>query len=74
MRDVLSRSIAGVIQSLTEQLRQAQDEVADKLFAAGPVQSADSQPLLQRITRLRERLLQESAKVAGEVRALLTAD
>ncbi len=73
MRDVLSVH-RGAIQSLTEQLRQAQDEVADKLFAAGPVQSADPQPLLQRITRLRERLPQESAKVAGEVRALLTAD
>lgn len=73
VRDVLSAH-RGTIRSLTEQLRQAQDEVADKLFAAGPLQPADLQPSLQRITSLREQLLQESAKVAVEVRALLTAD
>jgi hypothetical protein len=73
MRDVLAAHRA-VIRGLTEQLRQAQDEVADKLFAAGAVQPTDLQPLLQRITQLREQLLQESAKVAVEARALLSAD
>ena len=37
------------LRSLTDQLRQAQDEVADRLFAAGAVQGADLQPALQRI-------------------------
>jgi Spy/CpxP family protein refolding chaperone len=73
VRDVLTAH-RGAIRSLTEQLRQAQDEVADRLFVPGPVQPADLQSSLQRITQLREQLLQESAKVAVEVRALLTAD
>jgi uncharacterized membrane protein len=64
----------GTIRSLTEQLRQAQEEVADKLFAPGPLQAADLQPSLQRITSVREQLLQESAQVVVEVRALLTPD
>jgi Spy/CpxP family protein refolding chaperone len=73
VRDVLSAH-RGAIRSLAEQLRQAQDDVADRLFVPGPVQSADLQSSLQRITQLREQLLQESVKVAIEVRALLTAD
>jgi Spy/CpxP family protein refolding chaperone len=62
------------LRSLTDQLRQAQDEVADRLFAAGAVQGADLQPALQRIGQLRDQLLQESAQAAMEVRALLTPD
>jgi Spy/CpxP family protein refolding chaperone len=57
-----------------EQLRRAQDELADKLLAAGPVQSADLQPQLQQIGQLREQLLQDSAQIALEVRAVLTAE
>lgn len=57
-----------------EQLRRAQDELADKLLAAGPVQSADLQPQLQQIGQLREQLLQDSAQIALEVRAVLTPE
>ena len=41
-----------------EQLRRAQDELADKLLAARPIQTADLQPQLQQIGQLREQLLQ----------------
>jgi Spy/CpxP family protein refolding chaperone len=57
-----------------EQLQRAQDELADKLLAAGPVQSADLQPQLQQIGQLREQLLQDSAQIALEVRAILTPE
>lgn len=61
-------------QPVVAQLRQAQNDLADKLFAPGPVQEADLQPQLQKIVRLREQLLLESAKTVLEVRALLTSD
>jgi Spy/CpxP family protein refolding chaperone len=57
-----------------EQLRRAQDELADKLLAAGPIQTADLQPQLQQIGQLREQLLQDSALIALEVRAVLTPE
>ena len=57
-----------------EQLRRAQDELADKLLAAGHVQSADLQPQLLQIGQLREQLLQDSAQIALEVRAVLTPE
>ena len=57
-----------------EQLRRAQDELADKLLSAGPVQNTDLQPQLQQIGQLREQLLQDSAQIALEVRAVLTPD
>ena len=62
------------LKGLTDQLRQVQDELADKLFQSGAVQGADLQPLLQRIGQLRDQLLQESAQTAMEVRALLTPE
>jgi Spy/CpxP family protein refolding chaperone len=60
--------------ALVAQLRQAQDELADKLFAPGPLKEADLQPQLQRIAQLRQQLLQESTRVALDVRALLTQE
>ena len=51
-----------------------QDELADKLLTAGPVQNTDLQPLLQQIGQLREQLLQDSAQIALEVRAVLTPE
>ena len=57
-----------------EQLRRAQDELADKLLAAGPVQTPDIQPQLQQIGQLREQLLQDSAQIALEVRTVLTPE
>ncbi len=60
--------------STLEQLRQAQQELADRLTAPGEIQAADIQPQLQRIAQLREQLLQGSAQVALEVRAVLTPE
>jgi len=59
---------------LIEQLRQAQQELGDKLLAPGQVQAADLQPQLQRISRLRDQLAQDSASAALEVRAVLTPE
>ena len=56
------------------QLRQAQEELADKLFGLGLLKEADLQPQLQKIVQLREQLMLESARVALEVRALLTPE
>jgi Spy/CpxP family protein refolding chaperone len=57
-----------------EQLRRAQEELADKLIAPGQVQVADVQPQLQQIGQLREQLLQNSAQIALDVRAILTPE
>ena len=62
------------MRTLTEQLRQAQDAMTDKLFAPGPVQVADLQPWVQKVAQLRTQLLQESSQIALEVRALLTPE
>jgi len=61
-------------QALVAQLRQAQEELADKLFVPGILKEVDLQPQLQKIAQLREQLMQESAKLALEVRALLTPE
>ena len=63
-----------VTRNTVEQLRRAQDELADKLLGPTPVQGADLQPLLKQIAGLREQLLQDSAQIALEVRAVLTPE
>ncbi len=63
-----------VTRNSAEQLRRAQDELADKLLAAGPVAAADLEPLLKQIASLREQLLQDSAQIALEVRGVLTPE
>jgi Spy/CpxP family protein refolding chaperone len=77
-QDVKVRAILAnhraVTRNTVEQLRRAQDELADKLLTAGSVQSADLQPLLKQIASLREQLLQDSAQIALEVRAVLTPE
>jgi Spy/CpxP family protein refolding chaperone len=63
-----------VTRNTVEQLRRAQDELADKLLGPVAVQTADLQPLLKQIAGLREQLLQDSAQIALEVRAVLTPE
>lgn len=63
-----------VTRNTVEQLRRAQDELADKLLGTAPMQVADLQPLLKQIAALREQLLQDSAQIALEVRAVLTPE
>ena len=72
VREVLAARRAAS-QALVAQLRQAQEELADRLFAPG-LKEDDVQPQLQKITQLREQLMQESAKIALEVRGLLTPE
>jgi len=60
--------------STMEQLRKAQEELADKLITPGQVQAADVQPQLQQIGQLREQLLHDSAQIALDVRAILTPE
>lgn len=59
---------------LIEQLRQAQQELGAKLLAPGTVQTSDLQPLLLRISQLRDSLALDSAQAALEVRAVLTPE
>ena len=60
--------------SLKQQLRQAEDELAEKLLAPGSVHAADVQPQLQRIAQLRDQLLRDSTQAAIDIRALLTPE
>jgi Spy/CpxP family protein refolding chaperone len=62
------------VRALIRDLRQAQDDLADKLLAAGQPQLAELQPQLSKISQLRDRLLHESAQVTIEIRALLTPE
>lgn len=61
------------IAPINEQLRQAQEELVDKVVSQTKMEEADLAPHLQRITRLREQLLQENIHVVVEVRGLLTS-
>lgn len=73
VRAILSAHRAAA-RPLIEQLRQAQQELGGKLLAPGPVQVADLQPQLQRISQLRDQLAHDSASAALEVRAVLTPE
>jgi len=73
VREILTARRAAS-RALIGQLRQAQRELADRLFAPGNLQGADLGPQLQRIASLREQLVQENAKIALEVRAILTPE
>src|SRR5215470_8665269 len=62
------------VRPLVQNLRHAQQALADKLLAPGTVGMADAQPQLNTINQLRGQLLQNSAQAALDIRALLTAD
>src|SRR5437870_13058541 len=57
--------------ALIDQLRQAQRELADRMFAPGNLQEADLGPQLQRIASRREQLAQANGKAAAEGPAIL---
>ena len=73
VRGILSTHRAAT-RPLIEQLRQAQQELGAKLVAPGPLQPADLQPQLGRISQLRDQLAQDGAQAALEVRAVLTPE
>jgi len=60
--------------ALSQQLRQSEDELAEKLLAPGSVNMADVQPQLQRIAQLREQILRDSTQAALDTRGLLTPE
>lgn len=61
-------------QTLVEQLKQAEDKLADQIVSVGPLRASDVQPQLDRIIQLRQQLLQEAARVSLEIRSVLTPD
>jgi Spy/CpxP family protein refolding chaperone len=73
VRGILSAHRAAT-RPLIDQLRQAQQELGAKLLAPGPLQPADLQPQLGRISQLRDQLAQDGAQAALEVRAVLTPE
>ena len=61
-------------QTLFGQLRTAQGEVTNKLFAPGEIKAEDLTSQVQQVTQLRGQLLQEGLKTALEVRGVLTPE
>jgi Spy/CpxP family protein refolding chaperone len=62
------------LRNLFQQMRQTHEELSDKMLTPGDLQSADLTPYVQRLTQLREQLMQEGVKVALQVRAVLTPE
>jgi Spy/CpxP family protein refolding chaperone len=62
------------LQRLRGQLRVAQEQLADRLYAPGPAKPEDLAPLTQQIGQLREQLGREALQTALEIRAVLTAE
>ena len=60
------------LRSLLEQLRKAEDDLADRLF--GGAASSEVHAAVARISQLRDELLQESTRAALEVRAVLSPE
>jgi Spy/CpxP family protein refolding chaperone len=60
--------------TLFSELQVAHKDVADKLFAPGTLGVEDLATQMQRVTQLREQLMQEGLKVALEVRGVLTPE
>ena len=61
-------------ETLLRELKAAREQLAEKLYASGPVKAEDLAPLTEQIGKLREPLMQESLQVALEVRKVLTPD
>jgi Spy/CpxP family protein refolding chaperone len=57
-----------------EQLRTANQALADKLVATGPVSEGDLQPLVDQVMRVRQGIMTQGLKVVLQVRALLTPE
>jgi Spy/CpxP family protein refolding chaperone len=60
------------LRTLFTQLQAANNQLADRLFAPGPVQPADLAPQVQQIAQLRQQLMEQGVKTALAVRAVLT--
>jgi Spy/CpxP family protein refolding chaperone len=62
------------LRELFNQLRRAQDQMANRLFSTGRLQEADLAPQVQQIAQLRNQLAEEGLKVVLEIRGVLTPE
>ncbi len=61
-------------ETLRVRLRAAHEQLADKLYASGPVKAEDLTPLVQQLAQLRGQLTQEGLQVALDIRGVLTPE
>jgi len=61
-------------EKLQSQLRATHEQLAEKLFAPGPVKREDLAPLRQQLGHLRDQLTQEAFQVALDIRGVLTPE
>jgi hypothetical protein len=73
VRDILKADRATLF-GLFEQLRTANQALADKLVSTGPVTEEDLQPLVAQVMKVRGDIVSHGLKVVLQVRGLLTAD
>jgi Spy/CpxP family protein refolding chaperone len=62
------------LRALFTQLRVANNQLADKLFAPAGVQAGDLKPQVQQIMQLRQQLMEQGVKTALAIRAVLTPE
>jgi Spy/CpxP family protein refolding chaperone len=62
------------LRELLNQLRAAQDQMANKLFSTGRLQEADLATQVQQIAQLRNQLAEEGLRVVLEIRGVLTTE
>jgi periplasmic protein CpxP/Spy len=73
VKDVLA-SHRKSLRSLFKQLREANEELADKLFVPEDIGEEALKPTVQKITQLREKLVQEGLQTVLQVRQILTPE
>ena len=73
VREILKTDRASLF-GLFDQLRTANQALADKLVSAGPVTEDDLQPLVAQVMKVRGDIVSHGLKVVLQVRGLLTAD
>jgi Spy/CpxP family protein refolding chaperone len=73
VRDIMKADHATLF-GLFEQLRTANQALADKLVSAGPLTQQDLQPLVDQVMKVRGDIVNHGLKVVLQVRGLLTAD
>jgi Spy/CpxP family protein refolding chaperone len=61
-------------EKLLSQLRATREQLAEKLFAPGPVKGEELAPLRQQLGHLRDQLTQEALQVALDIRGVLTPE
>lgn len=73
VKDVLV-SHRKTLRSLFKQLREANEELADKLFVPEDIGEEALKPTIQKITQLREKLVHEGLQTVLQVRQVLTPE